>query len=151
VLGRRTFSKSAGLRIGYALGPAEVIATFDRARRPFNTSSLVKVGAAAVIEDHECWAAIRDLVADSLTEFYACFERLGLFCVPSQTNFLLARIGPQAAEVADAILRRGVIVRDMTAHSLPDFLRISVRLIEENRLFVAELSDILTGRGWCRC
>ncbi len=150
VLVMRTFSKSAGLaglRIGYALGPAEVVAAFDRVRQPFNTSSLAQVGAAAALDDHGFWTATQEQVAQGLAEFYACFERLGLFYVPSQTNFVLVRIGPEAPAVAEALLRRGVIVRAMTSYGLPEFLRISVGLTEENRRFSSELTDILAGRG----
>jgi histidinol-phosphate aminotransferase len=154
VLVMRTFSKStglAGLRIGYALGPAEVIAAFDRVRQPFNTSSLAQVGAVAALEDQTFWLATQSLIAEGLAEFYACFTRLGLFYVPSQTNFVLVKIGPQAPAVAEALLKRGVIVRAMTSYGLPEFLRISVGLMEENRRFTAELTDILTnaatGRG----
>lgn len=144
----RTFSKSAGLaglRIGYALGPAQVIAAFDRVRQPFNTSSLAQVGALAALEDDEFWQRTKALVARGLKEFYACFDRLGLFYVPSQTNFVLVRIGPAASEVADKLLRRGVIIREMTSYGLPDFLRISVGLDQENARFCAELADILGG------
>jgi histidinol-phosphate aminotransferase len=154
VLVMRTFSKSAGLaglRIGYALGPAEVIAAFDRVRQPFNTSSLAQVGALAALEDGVFWKATQALVAEGLAEFYACFTRLGLFHVPSQTNFVLVKVGPQAPAVAEALLKRGVIVRAMTSYGLPEFLRISVGLMEENRRFTAELTDILAntlaGRG----
>ncbi len=144
----RTFSKSAGLaglRIGYALGPAQVIAAFDRVRQPFNTSSLAQVGALAALSDDEFWARTQALIARGLKEFYACFERLGLFYVPTQTNFVLLKIGPEAGAVADKLLRRGVIVREMTSYGLPDFLRVSVGLDEENARFCAQLSDIVSG------
>jgi histidinol-phosphate aminotransferase len=147
VLVMRTFSKSAGLaglRIGYALGPAEVIADFDRVRQPFNTSILAQVGAAAALEDHEFLERTRELTARGLAEFYACFDRLGLFYAPSQTNFVLVRIGPRAEGAADQLLRRGVIVRYMGSYDLPEFLRISVGLPEENQRFCRELEDILS-------
>ncbi|CAO0820405.1 hypothetical protein DFAR_1540056 [Desulfarculales bacterium] len=146
----RTFSTSAGLaglRIGYALGPAEVIAAFDRVRQPFNTSSLAQAGALAALGDDEFWQRTKALIVRGLKEFYACFDRLGIFYVPTQTNFVLLKIGPKASAVADKLLGRGVIVREMTSYGLPDFLRISVGLDEENARFCQEFSDVLSGEA----
>jgi len=142
----RTFSKSAGLaglRIGFALGPAEVIKTFDRVRQPFNTSILAQVGALAALEDQEFWDRTRRAVAQGLNDFYACFSRLGLFYVPTQTNFVLVKIGPKAARAAEALLRKGVIVRYMGSYNLPEFLRISVGTPEENQRFTTEFTQIM--------
>jgi histidinol-phosphate aminotransferase len=141
----RTFSKSAGLaglRIGYALAPAEIVAAFDRVRQPFNTSILAQAGALAALEDAEFLERTRSLVAQGLETFYACFDRLGLFYPKSQANFVLVRVGPRAGEVCDALLRRGVIVRYMGSYGLPEFMRVSVGLPEENARFVEEFSRL---------
>jgi histidinol-phosphate aminotransferase len=146
VLVMRTFSKSAGLaglRIGYALGPKEVIAAFDRVRQPFNTSILAQVGGCAALADEEFLERTRQLVIDGLKTFYGCFDDLGLSYVPSQTNFVLVRIGPKAKEVANLLLRRGVIIRYMGSYDLPEYLRISVGLPEENQRFVEALKEIV--------
>lgn len=146
VLVMRTFSKSAGLaglRIGYALGPEEVIAAFDRVRQPFNTSILAQVGGCAALADKEFLERTRQVVIDGLRTFYECFDELGLFYVPSQTNFVLVRIGPKAKDVADLLLRRGVIIRYMGSYGLPEYLRISVGLPEENRRFGEALKEIV--------
>jgi histidinol-phosphate aminotransferase len=146
VLVMRTFSKSAGLaglRIGYALGPEEVISAFDRVRQPFNTSILAQVGGCAALADEEFLERTRQLVIDGLNAFYNCFEDLGLSYVPSQTNFVLVRIGPKASEAADLLLKRGVIIRYMGSYDLPEYLRISVGLPEENGRFVEALKEIM--------
>ncbi len=146
VLVMRTFSKSAGLaglRIGYALGPEEVIAAFDRVRQPFNTSILAQVGGRAALEDLEFLERTRELVKEGLAVFYRCFEELGLFYVPSQANFVLVKLGPRAKEAADLLLRRGVIVRYMGSYDLPEFLRISVGLPQENQRLVEELRRVV--------
>ncbi len=144
----RTFSKIAGLaglRIGFALGPEEVISAFDRVRQPFNTSLVAQAGALAALGDDEFVAQTRSLVWRGLQDFYHCFAELGLFYVPSQANFVLVRIGDNAPAVADALLRRGVIVREMTSYGLPEFLRISVGLDAENARFIKEFRAILQG------
>ena len=81
-----------------------------------------------------------------LKDFYACFEGLGLTYVPSQANFVLVKIGPNASQVADELLKRGVIVRKMASYGLPEFLRISVGLPQENQRFMDEFKAIL-GEG----
>ncbi|KIX15126.1 histidinol-phosphate transaminase [Dethiosulfatarculus sandiegensis] len=144
----RTFSKSAGLagmRIGYALGPEEVIRAFDRVRQPFNTSLPAQAAAVAALEDKEFLQKTRNLVHQGLSDLYRCFDELGLFYVPSQTNFVLVKIGPKAVQVAGELLKRGVIIRSMASYDMPEFLRISVGLPEENQRFIEELKSIATG------
>jgi histidinol-phosphate aminotransferase len=142
----RTFSKSAGLaglRIGYALAPAEIVAAFDRVRQPFNTSILAQVAGLAALEDEEFLERTRRLVAEGLETFYACFDRLGLFHPKSQANFVLVRVGPRAGQICDTLLQRGVIVRHMGSYGLPDFLRVSVGLAGENARFVEEFTRLV--------
>ncbi len=149
VLVMRTFSKIAGLaglRIGYAFGPEEVIRVFDRVRQPFNTSILAQAAVVGALADEEFLQRTREVTWQGLERLYACFEELGLFFVPSQANFVLVKVGPRAAEVADALLRRGVIIRAMVSYGLPEFLRISVGLPEEVERFCREFADIV-GKG----
>ena len=145
----RTFSKAyglAGLRVGFGLGPVEVMDILHRVRQPFNTSILAQVAGAAALSDEEFFQKTLAVTWQGLKDFYACFEDLGLEYVPSQTNFVLVKIGPNASQVADELLRRGVIVRKMASYGLPEHLRISVGLPQENQRFTDELSAIL-GKG----
>ena len=142
----RTFSKSyglAGLRIGYAMAARHVVSLFDRVRQAFNTSIPSQEAALAALADDEFLAKTVAVTSQGRRDFYACFEDLGLSYMPSQANFVLVHIGPQAAEVADKLLRRGVIVRYMASYHLPEHLRISVGLPEENQRFISELRSIM--------
>lgn len=142
----RTFSKSyglAGLRIGYALAARHVVALFNRVRQAFNTSIPSQEAALAALADDEFLERTLSITRQGRQDFYACFEDLGLSYTPSQANFVLVRIGPQAAEVADKLLRQGVIVRNMASYHLPEYLRISVGLPEENQRFISELRGIM--------
>ena len=144
----RTFSKAyglAGLRVGFGLGPVEVMELLHRVRQPFNSSIMAQVAGKAALEDDEFLQRTLEITWQGLKDFYACFEDLGLEYVPSQANFVLVKIGPRAGEVADELLRRGVIVRKMASYGLPEHLRISVGLPEENRRFMDELAAILRG------
>ena len=62
---------------------------------------------------------------------------------PSQANFMLIDVGKSADDIYNLLLRRGVIVRSMTAYGFPHYIRVSAGLPEENQRFVAALRDVL--------
>ena len=70
------------------------------------------------------------------------FGELGLEFVPSSANFVLVKVGDGKA-VFQALLQRGIIVRDMTAYGLPEWVRVSVGTPEQNARFLAELRTLL--------
>lgn len=143
----RTFSKAyglAGLRVGFGLGPIEVMDLLHRVRQPFNSSILAQAAGVAALQDEEFLQRTLEITWQGLKDFYACFEALDLEYLPSQANFVLVRVGPNASAVADELLMRGVIVRKMASYSLPEHLRISVGLPEENQRFINELTAILS-------
>ncbi len=137
----RTFSKIyglAGLRIGYGVGPAEVIAALERIRQPFNVNSLAQTAALAALDDEEHVERSRRTNREGMRYLEHEFERLGLAYVPSQANFILVRVGDGTA-VYEKLLRQGVIVRPMAGYAFPEHLRVTVGTAEENRRFVDAL------------
>jgi histidinol-phosphate aminotransferase len=141
----RTFSKIyglAGLRIGYGVGPLELIEVLNRIRQPFNVNGLAQVAALAALDDHEHVARTRANNHQGLAYLRAACERLGRPYVPSWANFLLIDVG-DGARVYEALLRRGVIVRPMDVYSMPHHLRVTVGLPEENQRFVESLAEVL--------
>jgi len=142
----RTFSKIyglAGLRIGYGMGPGPLIDLLNRAREPFNTNFLAQVAATAALDDalHVARSLeVNERGRASLTE--RCLA-LGLQVVPSVANFLLVDVGRPGPATADALLRRGVIVRPMAGYGFPTHLRITVGTEEENQRCVAALESVL--------
>jgi len=142
----RTFSKAhglAGLRIGYGIGQPELVGWLERAREPFNVNSLAQRAALASLEDREHLERTVQLTHEGKAYLMHHCERLGLRCVSSQTNFVLMEVGPQASEVAERLLERGIIVRDMRAWGLDRYLRVTVGLPKENKRYVKELKRIL--------
>ena len=144
----RTFSKAhalASLRVGRTVGPPAIIATLNATRDPFNTNSIGIAAALASLED-EAWLAdavawnaeVRGRLANAL-------RWIGLTVVPSEANFLLVPLDRPADPVADALLHHGIIVRTATASGLPDALRITVGLPDENRLLIEALVAVLGG------
>ena len=132
----RTFSKAhalAGLRAGYAVGSAEVVAVIERLRESFNVNALALAAAEAALGDVEHVARAK---AFNRAEREWLTEKLharGLRVLPSQTNFVLVDFARDAAPIEQALFERGAIVRPMGGYGLPEFLRISVGSRAENQ------------------
>jgi len=139
----RTFSKAqglAGLRIGYCIGPAEMIGLMQRVRPPFNVTSVAQAAALAALEDQEHVMRSRQLTLEGLEYLYRELNRLGVKAFPSQANFVFVDVGRPATKVYEALLRKGVIVRPIGG---PTHLRVSVGLPEENERFIRALEEVL--------
>lgn len=145
----RTFSKIyglAGLRVGWAYGPAEVIDVIHRVRGPFNVNLVAQTVAIEALHDSAWTAAARAHNDKWLPWLSREIGALGLSVLPSVGNFLLVRFGPapKNADAANAFLtKRGLILRPMGAYGLGDSLRLTVGTVEENRLVVAALKDFV--------
>ncbi|WP_323754668.1 histidinol-phosphate transaminase [Marinobacter sp.] len=142
----RTFSKAWGLaamRVGYALSSPAIADVLNRVRQPFNVNSIALAAAAAVLEDEEYLNRSREVNDAGLRQLAAGFEQLGVSFIPSVGNFIAVDVGAQAAEVYQALLASGVIVRPVAGYGMPNHLRVSVGLAEENARFLEALSDAL--------
>ena len=142
----RSFSKAyglAGLRIGYGAARPSLIAAMDAVREPFNVNSLAQAAAAAALDDAAFLKRTRQLVAEGRRYLERELTRLKLRSIPSVTNFLMIHLGPRAPEIANALLSRGVIVRDLSAWKLPECLRVTIGTMAENRRFIAALTACL--------
>jgi len=142
----RTFSKVyglAGLRLGYGVAHPDVLAPLWRVKEPFAVNRLAQVAGIAALEDEEFVRRTVEVNREGRHYLYRAFDRLGLFYVESHTNFVLVRIGPEAREVAERLLRRGVIVRPCTGYDLPEFLRITVGSPDQNARLIAALEEVL--------
>jgi histidinol-phosphate aminotransferase len=137
----RTFSKIQGLaalRIGYGLAPAHLAAVLQKTRQPFNANSIAQAGAAAGIRDDEHMRRTRELTHEGRNYLQTEFAAMGLAFVPSYANFVLVRVGDGDA-VFQALLRQGIIVRAMRSYKLPEWIRVSVGTMEQNRRFIEAL------------
>lgn len=146
ILVLRTFSKIyglAGLRIGYGIGPGALITLLNRLREPFNTNSLAQVAATAALRDEQHVAHTRAITETGRKVLTEQCRAMGLPVVPSVANFLLVDVGRPGPATADALLRRGVIVRSMAGYGFPTHLRISIGTAPENERCIAELKTVL--------
>ncbi|NZA26039.1 histidinol-phosphate transaminase [Luteimonas sp. SJ-92] len=142
----RTFSKAhalAGLRIGYAVADAALVAVMERLRESFNVSAVALAAATATLQDRAHLQRGVDANARERVQLAEALRARGRFVHPSQTNFLLVGFGDATATVEAALLARGVVVRPMGGYGLADCLRISVGTAEEN----ARLLRALDGAG----
>ena len=148
VIVTRSFSKAyglAGLRIGYGFAPPPVVAAMNAVREPFNVNSLAQAAAVAALEDRAYLARTRAVLHEGRRYLMKSLETLKIRYVPSVTNFLLIELGPRAPEIAQALLARGVMVRDMSAWQLATCIRVTVGTMAENRTFIQALKRCLGG------
>lgn len=145
VLILRTFSKIQGLaslRIGYGIGPKELVEILQKTRQPFNANSLAQAGALAGLLDQEHQDKTRQINNQGRAFLEDNFGQMGLEYVPSHANFVLVKVGDGDA-VFQALMRKGVIVRAMRAYQLPDWIRVSVGTPPQNQRFLEELRNYL--------
>ncbi len=142
----RSFSKAyglAGLRIGYGISRALIIKYMNAVREPFNVNSIAQVAGIAALEDREFIQRTKRLIREGRRFLYTEFEKLDLCYIPSVTNFILFEAGRDARLIAMKLLRRGVIVREMGAWGLENFIRVTIGTEKENRRFIEELKRVI--------
>lgn len=146
----RTFSKAfacAGVRLGYILGDAQVIAEYVKVRLPYSVDSLSQMIGCAVYENRQMFSPSIEriiLERERMTEELQGIEGMEVF--PSDANFILVRL-KDAADVWQQLLDRGILVRNLTnVNMLEDCLRFTVGTHAENDALLAALKEILSGR-----
>lgn len=143
----RTFSKAwglAGLRVGYGVASdAKLVEMLDRVRTPFNVNLAAQTAALAAWGDpahmEKCVLAtvvMRDAMAEKL-------RTLGVRVAPSATNFLFMNLGQANGPIAEALLKRGVIVKPWKESGYENFIRVSIGSAEDNALFLHSLTELL--------
>lgn len=138
----RTFSKAyalAGLRVGYLVAHASVVAVLERLRESFNVNSLALAGAEAALADNEHLAHVHAFNASERGWLVAALMARGYRCLPSQTNFVLVDLARDAAELERHLFERGVIVRPMGGYGLANAVRISIGSRAENERLLRTL------------
>jgi histidinol-phosphate aminotransferase len=141
----RTFSKIYGLaalRVGYAVGPPDLVDYMNRVRMPFNVGTLGQVAALAALDDSAHVEKSRTRNRAGRDELTVALRAMGVDVLPSQANFVFVDLGRPARPVYDGLLRRGVIVRPFGG--APTALRITVGTAEENARLIRALGEVLS-------
>jgi len=146
----RTMSKAyglAGLRIGFGIAQPPVTDLLNRIRQPFNVNSLAQAAAIAALNDKPFLQRSAQINADGYAQLTQAFDELTLSYVPSFGNFVMVKVGDDAAAGARinlALLKQGIIVRPVGNYGLPQWLRVTIGLPHENAAFIAALKTLLT-------
>ena len=141
----RTFSKILGLaslRIGYGIARPELIQVLQKARQPFNVNGLAQAAALASLGDDEHRRETRRVTDEGRAYLQKEFAEMNLRFVPSAANFVLVNVG-DGAKIFRALLDRHIIVRALKGYHLPEWVRISVGTMEQNRRCIAALREVL--------
>ncbi len=135
----RTFSKAhglAGLRVGYGLGPAELLGYCARMRNTFSVSSVAQAAAVAAIEDCD---HIQRVVENNAVQSQVLAQNLsglGYRVVPTSANFLFCDLGEDAAAFVHRLQEEGVAVRPLGPWGAPSSVRVTVGTPEQNQVFL---------------
>jgi histidinol-phosphate aminotransferase len=150
VLVLRTFSKIYGLaalRIGYGIGPPDVVQAVRRVRNAFDVSQAAQDAALASLGDDAEIARRRAVTAEGRARLVELCANAGVRTAePAVANFVYAEVG-DAAAVFEALLHEGVIVRPLAAFGAPDAIRVTVGTPEENHLFADALVRCLAAHA----
>jgi histidinol-phosphate aminotransferase len=122
----------AGIRVGFGLARADIIANLEKVREPFNVNALAQAAAIAALQDTEHLERSRACVTEGRYQLYDIFEGLGLAYIRSTSNFILVDFGEQAKAVYNNLLQVGIIVREGDLWGLPDYLRITIGTFNDN-------------------
>jgi histidinol-phosphate aminotransferase len=115
----------------------------NRVRPPFNVNNLAMAAAVAALEDGDHLRASVEMNSVGLQQLATAFEAMGLEYIPSVGNFISVDVARAAAPVYEALLREGVIVRPVANYGMPNHLRVTVGLPEENERFIVALQKVL--------
>ena len=141
----RSFSKAyglAGFRIGYSVSSPEVADFLNRVRQPFNANSLALVAAEAALLDESHLKKSLEINLDQKNFLMKSLKDLGYECIPSEGNFISFNTNGDGQELFEALLNEGVIVRTLGVYKMPNYLRMTIGLPEENLIFLDKLSAL---------
>jgi histidinol-phosphate aminotransferase len=147
----QTLSKSrslAGLRVGFAVGHADLIDALNRVKNSFNSYPLDRLaiaGATAALEDKEWFERTRQAVIRSRGKLAADLAALDFEVLPSAANFVFARHPRHdGGELARQLRQRSIVVRHFRLPRIDQYLRITVGTDEQCAALVAALKEILS-------
>ena len=141
----RTFSKIhglAGIRIGYAIAPPEMTEVLHKTRQPFNVNSIAHAGAIAALDDEAHLRETKRVIDEGRAYLQEQLSEMQIPFVPAVANFVMVNVG-DACAVFQKLLQRKIIVRPLKGYGLPEWVRISVGTMEENKKMIAALREVI--------
>ncbi len=145
----RSFSKAYGLaalRVGYGLGPAELINFLARLKTPFVVSSLGEAGAMAALDDREHYERSMRSNAAQLATVSRHLRELGFAPVESWGNFVYFDTGEDATALDRRLQSHGILVRPLNGSwGARTAIRVTIGSPQENQSFLEALRDVTRG------
>lgn len=138
----RTFSKAyglAGIRVAYTIGEEDILENINKVRAPFNVNILAQAAAIAAIKDTDFLQKSYDVNLEGKKYLYSEFDKLGFYYAPSETNHIFVNVGRNGQEVFVEMQKKGVIIRP----NIGDFIRVSIGTMDENKIFIEKLKEVL--------
>jgi len=143
----RTFSKAhglAGLRVGYGLGPSELLNYCMRMRSTFSVSSIAQAAAVAALDDENHVARTVASNAEQAQILGVGLSEMGFRVVPTWANFLYCDLSQEAFGVAEQLRREGISVRPLSGWGAPTCMRISIGTQQQNQLLLSALRGVMS-------
>jgi histidinol-phosphate aminotransferase len=143
----RTFSKAhglAGLRVGYGLGPAELLAYCARMRNTFSVSSVAQAAALVALDDHKHLQHVVENNTIQSRDLSQGLSGMGYRVVPTSANFLYCDLGEDASAMAERLQNEGVAVRPLGHWGAPDCIRVTIGTPEQNQMFLKAMRHLGT-------
>ncbi|HYA25242.1 MAG TPA: histidinol-phosphate transaminase [Terriglobales bacterium] len=142
----RTFSKAhglAGVRVGYGIGPTELMSYFARMRTTFSVSSIAQAAAIAALEDEAHIGKAQRNNAEQSQLLIGELNELGYAVAPTWANFLYCELGEDAAAIANQMQAEAVIVRPLAPWGAPAAMRITIGTPEQNEIFLTAFRKVM--------
>lgn len=145
----RTFSKAhgmAGLRVGYAIGDSDLVATLNKIRLHFGVNIVAQAGALASLRDPDHVAEVVRQTDIGRKKLIGGATQLGIPCLESRTNFVCLDLGSRnrAEKTMQALLERQIFVRKPGQPPLDRCIRVTIGPAQQIESFLKELGETLT-------
>jgi histidinol-phosphate aminotransferase len=142
-----TFSKAyslGGMRVGYGIANSEIIKTLHKLRPPFNISTLSLAASIEALKDE---TFVKECIAknfEEMAQYEAYAQANAIEYIPSYTNFITYKLPAEyiSAQVAQELLEKGIIIRDLTSYGL-NAIRITIGRVEQNKRVLSVLDEVL--------
>jgi histidinol-phosphate aminotransferase len=141
----RTFSKAhglAGVRVGYGMGPAELMAYFGRVQDAFAVSAVAQAAALAALDDDAHVQHAVEANAGQAERLEQELSRLGYDVLPIWANFVSFAVRQDAREMARRLRQQGVLIRPLGAWGAPTSIRVTLGNAEQNQFFLRALANV---------
>jgi len=142
----RTFSKAcglAGLRVGYSVSHPNIVDLMNRIRQPFNVNSLALTAAEVALSDKEHIQKSIEFNQTGMRQLIAGLDSMDISYIPSRANFVCIDLQQPSMNIFNQLLKEGVITRPLGDYDMPNHLRVTVGLKEENERFLSALSRVM--------